>query len=317
MDSPAAWQWDTAARLQDVQIESRTFGAPIVVAAADLSAARALIGNAAGTQIELKPSEIDWGPTHLTVEGKTGLSEEGLNIDLKIAADHLQWEQIEHILGQTDQPETSENNIDILGTISVKAGRFQYEDLTWQPVNAALTLSPGQANLAVARAGLCGIEFSGYIDFAGERVNLHLIPVAKDKPLEPTITCLSKNKDMATGQYDFSGKLEAKSKTADLGKSISGDLSLVAADGRIHRFGVLAKIFSILNVTEIYRGQLPDLTGEGFAYETMTIVADMEESKLTLRECAVEAPSMGLACEGEIDLARKKMDLVIPFSDRA
>ena len=75
--------------------------------------------------------------------------------------------------------------------------------------------------------------------------------------------------------------------------------------------GLLAKIFAILNVTEIYRGQLPELTGEGFAYETMAIVADIERSKFVMRECSVEAPSMGLACEGEIDVAAGKMDLVI------
>ena len=311
MENPAAWQWDTDARLQGARIESRTFGAPIQVAAADLRATNALSGKAAGTRILLKPSIIAWGPSHLTVGGKTGIFEKSLNLDLQITADQLQWDQIEHIINQADQLETSDNDVDILGTISVKTEQFQYDELTWKPVNATLTLSSHETNLAVARAGLCGIDFSGYMDFADERVNLQLIPVAKGKPLEPTIKCLSKNKNMATGQYDFSGRLEAKSKTADLNKSVSGDLSLAAAGGRIHSFGVLARIFAILNVTEIYRGQLPDLTGEGFAYDTMTIVADMEKSKLTMRECTVEAPSMGLACEGEIDLAKKEMDLVI------
>ena len=311
MHHPATWQWDTDAKLQNARIESKTFGAPILVAAADLKAARALIGKSAGSQIVLKPSKIDWGASRLTIGGKTELSEKSINLDLKIDADALQWDQIEHIVNETVHSDTSENDIKIQGTISVKAEQFYYNDLTWQPVNAALTLSPSQANLAVARAGLCGIDFSGYIDFAGDRVNMHLIPVAKAKPLEPTITCISKNKNVATGEYDFSGKLEAKSTTAELSKSVSGDLSLAAAGGRIHSFGVLAKIFAILNVTEIYRGQLPDLTGEGFAYESMTIIADVEKSKLTMRECTVEAPSMGLACEGEIDLAEKEMDLVI------
>ena len=43
----------------------------------------------------------------------------------------------------------------------------------------------------------------------------------------------------------------------------------------------------------------------------MTIVADVDESKLIMRECTVDAPSMGLACEGVIDLNREEMNLVI------
>ena len=310
-ENPAAWQWDTSARLQQIRLESTTFGAPIMIASAELKAAKALIGQAAGTQIELKPAQIDWGPSHLTVAGTTGLTGKGLQLNLRIAADELQWPQIEHVINQTDPSENPDDGNAIRGTISVRTDRFQYDELLWQPVEATLTLSAGQTNLAVARASLCSIDFSGHINFSGERIDLHLVPAAKDMPLQPTFVCLSKNKNMATGQFDFGGELKAKAKTANLRKSISGELSLAASGGRIHSLGVLSKIFSILNVTEIYRGQLPELTGEGFAYETMTIVADIEKSKLTMRQCTVEAPSMGLACEGDIDMAKGEMDLVI------
>jgi hypothetical protein len=308
---PAAWQWDTAARLDDVRIASTTLGAPIVVPSADLIVNRSVGSKNTGSRIELKPSEIEWGQSRLKMEGRTVVSEKGLDLDLKIASNRLAWDQIEGIIDEVASFENNEAGTDIWGTLLIRTEQFDYQELVWRPIYATLTLSPDRARLAVTRAGLCGIDFSGDIDIVGDRINMHLVPVAKDKPLEPTISCLSKNKNMATGQYDFSGTLEAESAVADLGRSVSGDLSLSASEGRIHSFGILAKIFALLNLTEIYRGQLPDLSGEGFAYETMTIVADVEESKLMMRECTVEAPSMGLACEGEIDLAGREMDLVV------
>ena len=75
--------------------------------------------------------------------------------------------------------------------------------------------------------------------------------------------------------------------------------------------GLLAKIFAILNLTEIYRGEVPDLTGEGFGYNKMIIKADFKGKKLVMQECAIDGASMGLACEGYIDLVDDKINLVI------
>jgi hypothetical protein len=92
---------------------------------------------------------------------------------------------------------------------------------------------------------------------------------------------------------------------------LSGNVKFSAEEGRIYRFGLLAKILAILNVTEIYRGEVPDLTGEGFAYHSMSASAEIKDGMLIMKECNIDGVSMGIACEGKIDLADKKMDLVI------
>jgi hypothetical protein len=84
-----------------------------------------------------------------------------------------------------------------------------------------------------------------------------------------------------------------------------------AREGRIYRFGLLAKILSILNVTEIYRGEVPDLTGKGFAYRSMKANAKIKGGKLIMQECSIDGVSMGIACEGNIDLSEKKMNLTV------
>ena len=103
----------------------------------------------------------------------------------------------------------------------------------------------------------------------------------------------------------------AKSKPQAFPRSLSGNLEFNAQEGRIYRLGLLAKIFSILNLTEVYKGQLPDLVGEGFAYNTMTIKTKIQGGKLIMEECAIDAASMGIACYGEIDIIDQKIDLVV------
>ena len=136
-------------------------------------------------------------------------------------------------------------------------------------------------------------------------------PVARNQNLGPTITCLSDKKDLADGTFSLNGELMSKARLEDFPKSLTGNLDFTADQGRIYRFGMLAKIFALLNVTEIYRGEVPDLAGKGFAYNSMSANAVFEDGKLIIKESSIDSPSMGIAIEGDIDLIKKKVDLTV------
>jgi len=76
----------------------------------------------------------------------------------------------------------------------------------------------------------------------------------------------------------------------------------------------LSRIFSYLNVTELLRGKLPDLGKEGFAYRTLTVRGEVNDGKVLLGELAMDAPSMGIAATGEVDLLRREEDLKVLVS---
>ena len=80
---------------------------------------------------------------------------------------------------------------------------------------------------------------------------------------------------------------------------------------------MLAKIFSVLSVLEIFRGRLPELGGNGFPYHTMVIKGHLHQGKFLLEKAYIGGSSLDLIAEGEIDLAARKLDLVVlvaPFS---
>ena len=74
---------------------------------------------------------------------------------------------------------------------------------------------------------------------------------------------------------------------------------------------MLAKIFALLNVTEIYRGEVPDLMGKGFAYNSIAAKGVFQKGKLIIKDTSIDSPSMGIAIEGDINLIKKKVDLVV------
>ncbi|MGQ9571168.1 MAG: hypothetical protein ACUVUQ_10100, partial [Thermodesulfovibrionales bacterium] len=74
-------------------------------------------------------------------------------------------------------------------------------------------------------------------------------------------------------------------------------------------YGTVAKIFALLNVTEIFRGNLPDVTQEGFAYKSMSFKGQVKDGKLLLKEGVIDGSSMEIVCEGNIDFIEKKADL--------
>ncbi|MBP2675810.1 MAG: rane protein-like [Deltaproteobacteria bacterium] len=78
----------------------------------------------------------------------------------------------------------------------------------------------------------------------------------------------------------------------------------------------LSRILTYLNVTELFRGKLPDLQKEGFPYRTLVMRGEMNDGKVLLEEVAIDAPSMGIAATGEVDLLNRTEDLevlVAPF----
>jgi hypothetical protein len=158
---------------------------------------------------------------------------------------------------------------------------------------------------------VCRISFRGQLEVNKQTLEIFLVPTAVNQMLAPAVACITDQKHLAMGTFNLNGQILSKSKPNEFLRALTGEVAFSAEKGRIYRFGLLAKILSILNVTEIYRGEIPDLIGEGFAYHGMTISADIKGGKLIMQECSIDGVSMGIACEGSIDFSEKKMDLII------
>jgi len=315
LNHPAQWHYALTGDLKNLVLTSDAFGDPVTVNSGSFDLISETMPNTAQNRIRLNTMELLWGENHLTLVGAIILSPNDTLLDLTLTADAIDWNQVNNIVDYAETKSKGSNSRPakraLRGTLNVQADNFNYETFTVNPLKADLSFRPDKVVITINEAVVCSISFQGRLNVNSQTLEINLVPTAVNQMLDPAVSCVTDQKQLATGTFNLNGRLLSNSKPDEFLQSLSGEVVLSAEKGRINRFGLLAKILSILNVTEIYRGEIPDLTGKGFAYHGLKISANLEGSKLIMQECAIDGVSMGIACEGHIDLSGKKMNLII------
>jgi hypothetical protein len=91
-------------------------------------------------------------------------------------------------------------------------------------------------------------------------------------------------------------------------ESLSGGLRLEIENGVIERFNILSKIFSVLNVSQLLKGRLPDLTTKGLPFHQITANFHVKDGVATTDDFLVDSDSMRITLIGKIDLGKNLVD---------
>jgi hypothetical protein len=312
---PGRWDYFLTCNMKDLVITSDAFGDPVTIKNGSFDLTSETMPGTARNKVRMNTTDLTWGESRLTLIGGMILSKNETLLDLTLTADAIDWGQVKRMVDYAEQkskdPASLLSKRELLGTLKVQADIFNYETYSVNPLQADLSFKPDKVVITVNQAAVCSISFKGQLKVNDQTLEIFLVPTAVNQMLAPAVSCITDQQHLAVGTFNLNGQLLSKGKPDEFLQSLSGEVAFSAEKGRIYRLGPLAKILSILNVTEIYRGVIPDLTGEGFAYHSLTIRADLKGGKLIMQECAIDGVSMGIACEGNIDLSKKKMDLII------
>jgi uncharacterized protein involved in outer membrane biogenesis len=93
-----------------------------------------------------------------------------------------------------------------------------------------------------------------------------------------------------------------------LKESLNGGLRLGIENGVIERFNILSKIFSILNVSQLLKGRLPDLTTKGLPFRQIAANFYVKDGVATTDDFLVDSDSMRITLTGKIDLGKNLID---------
>jgi uncharacterized protein YhdP len=91
-------------------------------------------------------------------------------------------------------------------------------------------------------------------------------------------------------------------------ESLNGSLRLGIENGVIERFNILSKIFSILNVSQLLKGRLPDLKTKGLPYRQILANIYVKEGVASTDDFLVDSDAMRITLIGKIDLVKKSID---------
>jgi hypothetical protein len=274
-----------------------------------------------GNKIDVKSAMISWNGSRLSLLGSITITGGAYLVEMNALADTFDLDSIfksrESIASERENsarpdPGASKKawEAPVRGTIRVRSEQLSFGKLTWNPAEADVVLNPGSIEVRLNQANLCGISTPGTITVTPEGLNIWLSPSAKDQNFESTLACLFNAQHILSGNYTLTGNLAAKRKDGSLAESLEGELELKAKDGRIFRFDASSKLIALLSITEIYRGVLPDLVHEGCTYNSLTAKGTIKNGKLVLSDAVVDGPCLKMVFHGEIDLVRKKVDVV-------
>ena len=133
-----------------------------------------------------------------------------------------------------------------------------------------------------------------------------------DPLFERLARALGVKREEITGSLTSSGDLTARGKNgAELRKSSLGSIRIVCQDGTLRRFEVLSKIFSILNVSQLLKFQLPDMVSGGMPYDEIKGTIAVKDGVLSTTDLFLKSNAMNISAVGSMDLTKDELNLTV------
>jgi uncharacterized protein YhdP len=209
------------------------------------------------------------------------------------------------------------SNFSIDGKVEVDRGKFrglQYQDLKveMKTVDGKLLLHPFQFK------GVGGdLWGEGWIQPKEKGIRFEIKPRLSNMEAKAFLrTLLQKGEEekiAVTGRV-YIDKVELRGEGEDFQKakeSLNGKLRLELENGVIERGNVLAKIFSILNVSQWFWGRLPDLKTKGLPYRNITSTILVKGGVASTEDFLVDSDAIRITLVGKVDVGKNLIDATI------
>ncbi|MBW2017404.1 MAG: AsmA-like C-terminal domain-containing protein [Deltaproteobacteria bacterium] len=273
-------------------------------------------GRFSGKKITLNSGTIRIGNRSFSVRGAlTGWK--GLQGELTIHSDFLDTADFsppkDSRPGTTPdtQPGDFLGRTDIRMEITVNRGRWK--SLDWGPLKATLCYQGGDLYLRRARLRLP----HGLLDATGRywrgarpEILLSTHIQLKDQPLKTLLTSLGIRDTQIEGDLTFRALLSFKGRSREeFISSLEGGGDFLLEKGVIRKSNVLIKVLNLLSIQKIFKKRPPDLSKEGFYYESIRANAVLNKGILHTRDLLMKSPVMNAVATGDLNLARRTFDL--------
>lgn len=205
----------------------------------------------------------------------------------------------------------------IEGKIDVEKGR--YRNLDFKDLKFEMKMADGKLIIHPFQLKANGGDLWGeaWLQPAEKGIRFEMKPRLSHMEATPFLrTLLSKGEEekiMVTGrvyidQVQLRGEGENFQKMKD---SLQGGLRLELENGVIERGSILAKIFSILNVSQLFKGRLPDLKTKGLPYQRISSNIQVKEGIASTEDFLVDSDAMRITIVGKVDLGKNLIDAKI------
>jgi hypothetical protein len=285
---------------------------------------------ATGSQVKVKSTVLRLGDHSFLLHGDIRASDEGWHLDMDASTDKIDWDRLKILFADEGRKEQVPSGpagfaagesgtsftragrflgLPVRGALRLSTGSLVFRNTAWEPFRAEIFLRREETDVRVVEAARCGISFPGNLSAVPGGLALDFRPAVRDGDLARTLLCLGEDRIRATGTFGLEATIEGRGSGEALARSLHGNVTVDARNGRIYRMTLLSKVFALLNITEVFRGKVPDLAREGFSYDTMKGKGTIREGRLVLEEMVIKGPSLEMFAHGNVDLATGRGDL--------
>ncbi|MGB5217859.1 MAG: AsmA-like C-terminal domain-containing protein [Smithella sp.] len=156
----------------------------------------------------------------------------------------------------------------------------------------------------IKASGKIGIEPDGQNHYAA---NIALEKISLDKLQR----YLDLGDRMVTGKLSLKSDITAAGRNADdFKKTMAGTVHFRTEKGVMKKFSVLSKIFSLLNVYQLFKLQVPDMAKDGMPYNHITAHMSFKNGVTYSEDFFIDSDAMKISIVGKIDYLNKKVDYI-------
>ncbi len=197
-------------------------------------------------------------------------------------------------------------------TLDAESGKFRL--ITFEKLKTALLFQGGTIHIQPTEAKVAGGTMSarGLMDFNSAEKPLYQISFNMKNLSATRIQQSFDVKREVTGTISMEGELSANGNDLQqMKKTVNGNLKLHCEDGSLKKFAVLSKIFSILNVSQLFKLQLPDMVSGGMPYNKITGTFTVQNGLATTDDFFIDSDAINISVLGKFDLPDEKLDLTV------
>jgi hypothetical protein len=306
------WRVEAHAAFKDVVVTTTFLDQPIELPSGRLAVSASNPEAPGSTTLRMDAARVRIGRDEALLAGEATASAAELRLNLSITAEAADGNTIAKISERIAQRRGRDRR-PVKGRLHLRAERLAIGRFQLYPFYAQAILAE-ETRIEIERSSFCGMLFIGRLAFDGPLVDAYLVPVVDVMPLDRVVSCLTQETSIYTGNFNLNGALKVKARREDLVKALNGELLLVAEDGTIRQSVFFARLFALLNLTEIYRGTLPDFSSRGLDYKRMSAAIEVKEGKVLVNNWSIDGRTVWIGSRGEIDIATKEIDFTVMVS---
>ncbi len=213
-------------------------------------------------------------------------------------------------LKYSKQAEDSPSRVVLDLTLRADAGVFNNFD--FKKLNAGLKYTQGILTIETLEAGVLdgSLKGKGRVEILPDGQNRYQTNFSLDQiSLEKFKVLLDIGDRTLTGKLSLAGDVSAVgSKADDFKKTANGTFKVRAEKGVLKKFSVFSKIFSLLNVAQLLKFQLPDMAKDGMPYTSITASLSLKNGVFSSNNFLIDSDAMQISGVGKVDLLQKKLD---------